>query len=106
MRYAEGVLKVVEGYKGGDFQSELIVKGCEKELKTYVPLGIQVADQAHRRIMKKENVAASEKVLSIFEPHTDIIVEGFRDVVFDHKVSIVTGKSSLVLQLVRLRLAS
>jgi len=97
--YAEGVLKIAEGYKGDDFQSMLVLKACQKELKTYISLGIQVADQAHRRIAKKENVPASEKVLSIFEPHTDIIVKGFRDVVFGHKVSIVTGKSSLVLQL-------
>ena len=53
-------------------------------------------DQAHRRIVKGENVPVSEKIFSIFEPETDIIVKGQRDIVFGHKVFLTTGKSSLI----------
>ena len=35
--------------------------------------------------------------LPIFEPDTDIIVKGQRDVVFGHKITITTCKSSLIL---------
>jgi len=72
--------------------------GCESALKTYIPLGEKVLSQARRRIIGKEEVPSTEKVVSIFEPHTDIIVKGFRDVVFGHKVSLTTGASGLVLK--------
>ena len=35
--------------------------------------------------------------MSIFEPHTDIIVKGQRDVVFGHKATITTGKSGIII---------
>ena len=40
---------------------------------------------------------SEQKVVSLFETHTDIIVKGRRDVVFGHKVALTTGKSFLIL---------
>jgi hypothetical protein len=42
-----------------------------------IPLIERIIDQA-RRVVKGENVPAEEKVASLFEPHTDIIVKDKR----------------------------
>lgn len=38
-----------------------------------------------------------QKIVSLFEPHTDILVKGKRNVVLGHKVLISAGKSNLIL---------
>lgn len=60
----------------------------KRTLATFVPLAEKVVDQTKRRILKEESVPAQEKVLSIFEPHTDIICRGKenRPVEYGHKV--------------------
>ena len=45
-------------------------------------------------------VAANEKIVSLFEPHTDIIVKGGREVEYGHKLNLTTGRSGLILDLV------
>lgn len=57
----------------------------------------RIIDQTWRRVIKGEKVASADKVVSIFEPHTDIIVKGQRDVEYGHKVFFTVGKSGLVL---------
>lgn len=47
-----------------------------------------------------EVVPAAEEVLSLFEPHTDIIVKGSRDVQYGHKLNLVSGRSGLILDVV------
>ena len=44
-----------------------------------------------------ENVPSAEKLFSIFEPHTSILVKGQRKVEFGHKLLITRGKSNLIL---------
>ena len=53
-----------------------------------------------RRVVYGETVPASEKIVSIFEPHTDIIVKDSRDTHYGHKVYITAGKTNLVLDCV------
>ena len=57
-------------------------------LQTFMPLAEQVLEQARRRVVNGESVPAAEKVVSIFEPHTDIIRRGKpnKDTEFGHKV--------------------
>jgi len=57
----------------------------------------QVYSMTYRREIKKEAVPNDEKLFSIYELHTDIIVKGSRDVQFGHKVNFSTGKSNLIL---------
>ncbi len=57
----------------------------------------QVYDISFRKELKGEKVASSEKLFSIFECHTDIIVKGSRNVVFGHKINLTSGKSNLIL---------
>jgi IS5 family transposase len=53
-----------------------------------VPLAEQVIDQMVCRVFEEEKVPAPEKIVSIFEPHTDIIRRGKKDrpVEFGHEV--------------------
>ena len=37
-----------------------------------------------------------EKLVSLFEPHADIILKGGRQVQYGHKLNLVTGKSGLI----------
>ena len=53
--------------------------------------------QSRRRVFNSESVPATEKVLSLYEPHTDIIVKGGRDIQYGHKLNLTTGKKGLIL---------
>lgn len=60
----------------------------------------QVMDQTQRRVLLGEGVPAEEKVVSLFEPHTDIIKKKNREVQYGHKLTLSTGTSGLVLDAV------
>jgi len=66
------------------------------ELEHYVGLSRQVIDQTERRVLKGEKVPAAEKIVSIFEPHTDIIVKDRRETYYGHKVCLCVGVSNLI----------
>lgn len=57
----------------------------------------QVFRMTERREIKGEAVANEEKIFSIYEAHTDIIVKGKKDAEFGHKINLSTGKSNLIL---------
>jgi len=76
---------------------------CEmwrSQLNHYKPLIVKVIDQTERRVFQGEKVPATEKIVSIFEEHTDIIVKGSRDVQYGHKLNLSTGRSGLILDVV------
>jgi len=50
-----------------------------------------------RKEILGEKVPARDKVFSIYELHTDIIVKGGREVHFGHKINLAGGKSNLIL---------
>ena len=64
------------------------------------PLIERIVAQTERRVLRGEAVPASEKIVSLFEPHADIIVKGGRDVQYGHKLNLTTGRSGLILDLV------
>lgn len=100
LSYAEQSLVVMEEFQKGnslDFKDGLYLSTLIADLKVFIPLVEKVIGQAHRRIVKGEDVPSSEKLVSIFEEHTDIISKGKRDVIFGHKNTITTGKSGLIL---------
>jgi IS5 family transposase len=66
------------------------------ELQRYVNLARKVIAQTQRRVLKDESVPAAEKVVSIFEPHTDIIVKDRRATHYGHKVCLCVGASNLI----------
>lgn len=67
------------------------------DLKETIGLGRRVILQTRRRIQYGESVPSSEKLVSIFETHTDILVKGGRETEYGHKVCLTTGRSSLIL---------
>jgi len=70
------------------------------QLEHLKPLVLQVLDQTMRRVFHGERVPADEKIFSIFEEHTDIIIKGAREVQYGHKLNLSTGRSGLILDVV------
>jgi IS5 family transposase len=66
----------------------------------YLPLIARVLAQSESRVLHSQAVPAGDKLVSLFEPHADIIVKGTRDVQYGHKLNLVTGKSGLILDIV------
>jgi IS5 family transposase len=72
----------------------------QAEFRHYRPLIERIIGQTERRVLRGETVAANEKIVSLFEPHADIIVKGGRKVQYGHKLNLTTGRSGLILDLV------
>jgi IS5 family transposase len=88
------VSKVVEGVITG---IDLGMISIVAELKGLLPKMEKVYDISYRHEVLGESVANREKIFSIYEEHTDIIVKGSREVEFGHKVNLATGRSNLIL---------
>lgn len=67
------------------------------ELEKFLPVMRQVYSMTEKREIKGEAVANDEKIFSIYEQHTDILVKGSREVQFGHKINLSSGKSNLIL---------
>jgi IS5 family transposase len=60
----------------------------------------RVVVQTRTRVLEGGRVAAKEKVVSLFEPHTDVIVKDRRETRFGHKVTLTSTGSNLVVDCV------
>jgi IS5 family transposase len=76
---------------------DLTVISVVEELKSLLPKMEKVYDMSLRHEIKGEAVPVGEKIFSIYEGHTDLIVKGAREVEFGHKVNLTTGRSNLIL---------
>jgi transposase, IS5 family len=63
------------------------------------PLIERIITQTERRVLAGEPVPASEKLVSLFEPHADIIRKG-SEVAYGHKLNLTSGRSGLILDVV------
>lgn len=61
---------------------------------------ICVLSQTDQRIFLGESVPAKEKIYSIFEPHSDVIIKGRRAIQYGHKLNLTSGRSGLILDAV------
>jgi len=79
-------------------QASRNAKRLAATLSYFVPLAKQVIQQATRRVLQGEQVPASEKIVSIFEEHTDIIRRGKEShpVEYGHKVWLNEVEGGLV----------
>ena len=70
------------------------------ELETFIPRVEQALDQTVRRVLQGESVPAQEKLLSLFEPHVDIICRGKagQETEFGHKVWLDEVEGGIVSQ--------
>ena len=80
--------------------ADLAVELWQAKVRHYEPLIERIIAQTERRVLAGEPVAAGDKLVSLFEPHADIIVKGSRDVHYGHKLNLTTGRSGLILDLV------
>lgn len=92
--YAESAIPAFRSFEGAD---TLTARALARNLERAVGILRKVIDQTVRRVIRGEKVPASEKVVSFFEEHTDIIVKGRRDTLFGHKVFLTGGASNLIL---------
>ncbi len=88
------VKRVVEGVITG---IDLEVVSMVAELKGLLAKMEKIYDISYRHELLGESVPNREKIFSIYEGHTDIIVKGAREVAFGHKVNLTTGRSNLIL---------
>ncbi len=74
------------------------VTGLCGEIEHFCGLADRVIAQARRRVLAGEQVPAHEKLLSIFEPHTDLIKRGktATPVEFGHKVFLAESRQGLI----------
>ena len=72
----------------------------DADLEHYSALARQVIHQTERRVLAGESLRPEDKIVSIFEPHTDIIIKDRREIFFGHKVTITGGASGLLTDLV------
>lgn len=70
------------------------------QLRHYVTLAKRVIDQTERRVLNGESVPAQEKIVSIFEPNTDILVKDRHETLYGHKICLTSGASGLVTDVV------
>lgn len=66
-------------------------------LEQLLPLMEQVYEMTERKEINGESVPNDDKLFSIYELHTNIIVKGSRKVEFGHKINLSTGRSNLIL---------
>jgi len=99
LRIAHIVLKQAERALGNEGIKKSSYEKSQQWLANvehYKKLLLKVIDQTQRRVIQKEKVPASEKIVSIFEEHTDIIIKGFRNVQYGHKINLSSEKNGFI----------
>lgn len=95
--YAQRAVSLLEGYPSGTSIQMNSTQDMAEDLNKYIKLAYQVIDQTERRVIHGESVPACDKIVSIFEPHTNIIVKDKRETFYGHKVCLTGGASNLIL---------
>ncbi len=96
VNYARKAVSMLERFPFKYSSLTETAQSMAEELKEIIHLTHRVIEQTTRRVIHGESVPASEKVVSIFEPHTDIIVKDRRDTFYGHKICLTGGKSNLI----------
>ena len=95
--YGVAAITTLEDFTSSDPMEMIRARALAEELSQIVGILDKVMDQTRRRVMEGEKVPASEKVVSFFEVHTDIIEKGNRETTYGHKLFVVGGDSGLIL---------
>jgi hypothetical protein len=80
--------------------SATLPKSQEGLLLHYLQLTEKVCDNARRRVLEGETLANEEKVFSLFEPHTELILRGKEPhpIQFGHRVLVVEDAVGFVVE--------
>jgi IS5 family transposase len=95
--YAMTAIPELASYEGHTLTDTFTGQELARRLERAVRILGKVIDQTERRVFKGEKVPASEKIVSFFEDHTDIIVKGKRDTQYGHKIFLSGGVSTIIL---------
>jgi len=97
---AKAALDATGKSRGKDTQAMLEIDALRAEIAHCCDLGDRVISQARRRVLNGEEVPNAEKIFSIFEPHTDLIMRGKvrTPVEFGHKVFLAESAIGLTTQ--------
>lgn len=95
--YALSAIPELHNHQGRELADLFAGKVLAEKLARAVGILEKVMDQTDRRVFKGEKVPASEKVVSFFEEHTDIIVKKKRETEYGHKIFLTGGSSTMIL---------
>ena len=70
----------------------------KEKLTDYITMTIHVCDLARRRVLEGERIDNSEKLFSLFEPHTELIIRGKvpQPLEFGHRVLVIEDGAGFV----------
>jgi len=100
MGAAQRVARQLERWDPQDSGVSVKASRIRGEINRIMPLAEILCDTTVRRIINDEPVASTQKVLSIFEDHTDVIRKDRRETHYGHKICLTGGASSLILDCV------
>ena len=97
---ARRVVKQTEKARAKSLQNEATLRSLRSEIGRYGELGERVISQTRRRVLEGEQVPSTDKVYSLFEPHTDLIKRGKAEtpLEFGHKVFLAESAQGLITQ--------
>jgi IS5 family transposase len=93
---AESIAEQLDGIQPASWTQVALLSMLATDLPHYVDLAHRVISQTERRVFGGETVPAAEKLVSIFETHTDIIIKDNRETQFGHKLCLTSCASGLV----------
>src|SRR5208283_3224457 len=94
--YGESAVAVLGGFKSPDPEHMIHARILVEKLERALGLLSRIIDQTRRRVINGQKVPASEKIVSFFECHADIIEKGNRETTYGHKVFLTVGESGLI----------
>jgi transposase, IS5 family len=97
---AQWIYDLLEDLEDQNSVQGLCFQSLRARLCHFLTLTDRVVEQTSRRVLGDETVPATEKVVSIFEEHTDIIRKDNRDTYYGHKICLAAGRSSMILDCV------
>jgi IS5 family transposase len=71
-----------------------------RRLVEMIALVERVRQQTEQRVLRGEKVETAQRIVSIFEPHADVLVKDHKDTYYGHKVSLTGGASGMLLDCV------
>lgn len=95
--YALHAIPELKAHRGAEITDLFAGKVLAENLERAIGILETVISQTDRRVFKGEQVPASEKVVSFFEEHTDIIVKKRRETEYGHKIFLTGGASTMIL---------
>ena len=96
LNYAESAVALLDASSLKHPSLMLSAQSVSGDIKHIIELTKKVIHQTVRRVIDGQTVPVSEKIVSIFEPHTDIIVKDRRETYYGHKVCLSGGASNLI----------